>query len=98
MNGHDRNPARRNEMDSTTESEKYASTPDVPQPRTKRTPAKTAKPARNAVRPKKPTGEPNTDQANKKAEVIALMKRAKGATLAEIMKATLAGAHGARLR
>lgn len=28
------------------------------------------------------------ERANKKAEVIALMKRAKGATLAEIMKAT----------
>jgi hypothetical protein len=28
------------------------------------------------------------DRANKKAEVIALMKRAKGATLAEIVAAT----------
>src|SRR5450432_4148297 len=42
----------------------------------KRTPAKKAKPVKKAAR------------ANKKAEVIALMQRAKGATLAEIMKAT----------
>jgi hypothetical protein len=31
--------------------------------------------------------------ANKKAEVIAMMKRAKGATLAEIMEATSWQAH-----
>ena len=32
--------------------------------------------------------KPKAERANKKAEVIALMKRAKGATLAEITKAT----------
>ena len=32
-------------------------------------------------RAKKPTGKPKADRTNKKAEVIALMKRAKGATL-----------------
>ena len=37
---------------------------------------------------KKPGSKPTTERANKKAEVIDMMKRAKGATLAEIMKAT----------
>jgi hypothetical protein len=36
------------------------------------------------------------DRTNKKEEVIALMKRAKGATLAEIMKATGWQAHTVR--
>ena len=34
------------------------------------------------------TGEKASDRSNKKAEVIAMMRRAKGATLAEIMQAT----------
>ena len=51
----------------------------------KRKPGKNAKPPKNA---KKPTGKPKADRANRKAEVIAMMKRAKGATLLEIMKAT----------
>ena len=33
-------------MNTTTESEKNASAPEVPQPKTKRTPAKKAKPAK----------------------------------------------------
>ena len=37
-----------------------------------------------------------TDRINKKAEVIALMKRAKGATLAEIMVVTKWQAHTVR--
>lgn len=40
-----------------------------------------------------PAGKPKADRTNKKAEVIALMKRAKGATLPEIMKATDWQAH-----
>jgi hypothetical protein len=50
--------------------------------------AKKAKPTKKAGRPKKAAGKPKTDRTNKKAEVIAMMKRAKGTTLAEIMKAT----------
>jgi hypothetical protein len=51
--------------------------------------AKKAKPAKKAVRAKKPAADkPKADHTNKKAEVIAMMKRAKGATLHEIMKAT----------
>ena len=50
--------------------------------------AKKAKPAKKAALGKKPARRPKTDRANKKAEVIAMMKRAKGATLDEIMAAT----------
>jgi hypothetical protein len=35
----------------------------------------------------KGSGKPNADRINKKAEVIAIIKRAKGATLAEIAAA-----------
>ena len=45
-------------MNSTTESEKNTSAPEVPQPKTKRTPAKKAKPAKKAAR----TGKPATMQ------------------------------------
>jgi hypothetical protein len=96
MNGHDRDPVRRNEMNTTTESEKNASAPEVPQPKTKRTPAKKAKPVKKVARAKKPVGKPKADRANKKAEVLALMKRAKGATLAEIMAVTKWQAHTVR--
>ena len=47
-----------------------------------------AKPAKKARPDKKAAAKPKADRANKKAEVITMMKRAKGATLAEIMKAT----------
>ena len=39
-------------------------------------------------RAKKPAAKPKADRTNKQAEVIEMMKRAKGATLPEIMKAT----------
>ncbi len=81
-------------MNTATESEKNASAPEVPQPKPKR--AKKAKPAKRAGRAKKPASKPKADRANKKAEVIALMKRAKGATLAEIMAATEWQAHTVR--
>src|SRR5271168_1857787 len=95
MDGHDRSPVRRNEMNSTNESEN-ASVTEIPQPKTKRTAAKKAKPAKKVSQSKKPANKPKTDRANKKAEVIALMKRAKGATLAEIMAATKWQAHTVR--
>ena len=62
----------------------------------KRTAAKKAKPAKKASRAKKTAGKPRADRSNKKAEVIAMMKRAKGATLAEIMEATGWQAHTVR--
>jgi hypothetical protein len=43
MNGHDRNPVRRNEMNITSESEKNATAAEAPQPKTKRTLAKKTK-------------------------------------------------------
>jgi hypothetical protein len=48
---------------------------------------KTAKPAKAAKAPRAKKGATEA-RANKKAEVIAMMKRAKGVTLAEIMTAT----------
>jgi hypothetical protein len=60
----------------------------------KRKPAKKARPAKKASRAKKAAGKPKADRANKKAEVIEMMKRAKGATLPEIMKATGWQPHG----
>jgi Protein of unknown function (DUF3489) len=77
-------------MNTATESEKNASAsaPEVPPPKTKRTTAKKAQPMKKAPRAKKTAGKPKAARANKKAEVVALMKRAKGATLAEIMAAT----------
>ena len=74
-------------MNTMTESEENSSAPEVPQPRTKRTPAKKTKPAKKASRAKKTVGT-KADRSNKKAEMIAQMKRTKSATFAEIMKAT----------
>jgi hypothetical protein len=43
---------------------------------------------RKCGRGRKPAAKPKADRTNKKAEVIAMMKRSKGATLPEIMKVT----------
>ena len=50
--------------------------------------ARSARPMKKPAHGKKPAGKAKADRANKKAEVIEMMKRAKGATLPEIMKAT----------
>jgi len=80
---------------STIDSENISKpTPDAAKPKVRRKPAKKAKAAKKAklakkaAPAKKATGKPKSDGINKKAEVIAMMKRAKGATLAEIMAAT----------
>src|SRR5579862_3755227 len=65
------------------------------QPKRKPT-AKKAKAAKKARKPKKAAGKAKAWLANKKAEVVALMKRSKGATLAEIMTATGWQAHTVR--
>jgi uncharacterized protein DUF3489 len=63
--------------------------------------AKSSKPAKKANAKKskpaaKKVGTPAAEQSNKKAAVIAMMKRAKGATLAEIVEATGWQAHTVR--
>ncbi len=55
--------------------------------------AEKTKSAKRASQAKKSAVKPKSDRANKKAEVIAMMKRTKGATLPEIMKATGWQAH-----
>ena len=67
---------------------------EAEQPKPKRKSGKKAKLAKKAKPTKAP--KPIADLSNKKAEVIALMRRAKGATLAEIMKATGWQAHTVR--
>jgi hypothetical protein len=62
--------------------------PDTTMPKGAHKPVKKAKPAKKTAPAKKAAAKPEAERANKKAEVIAMMKRAKGATLAEIMKAT----------
>jgi len=83
-------------VNTATESEKNASAPEVPQPKTKRATAKKAKPAKRRGPANRQVSKPKADRTNKKAEVIAMMKRAKGATLAEIMAATGWQAHTVR--
>src|SRR5712675_51318 len=70
--------------------------PDTAKPKGARKPAKKAKPVKKAGLAKKAAAKPTTDRANKKAEVIAMMKRAKGATLPEILRATGWQAHTVR--
>ena len=61
--------------------------PEAEPPKPKRKRVKKAKREKKATKPKKPS-KPKAERANKKGEVIALINRAKGATLAGIMKAT----------
>jgi hypothetical protein len=56
--------------------------PEVP-----RAAAQKASPRQKAGRVRNPASKPKTGRANKKAEVIPMMKRAKGATLTEIIVA-----------
>ena len=65
---------------------------ETAKPKAARQPAKPAKQAKQAKPAKKTAaakqGGKTSERSNKKAEVIALMQRAKGATLAEILEAT----------
>jgi hypothetical protein len=49
--------------------------PEVAKTDGKRTPAKKAKSAKKAARAKRTAGKPAAERSNKKAEVVALMKR-----------------------
>ena len=68
-----------------TESSSKAQ-PEAGKPKGGRKPAKKAKAAKKIAPAQKAARKPNADRTNKKAEVIAMMKRAKGA--AEIVAAT----------
>jgi hypothetical protein len=82
---------------NTIDTEKNATLElGAPQAKGKRMAAMRAKPAKKVGRAKKPVTKPKAERANKKAEVIAMMKRAKGATLAEIMEASGWQAHTVR--
>ena len=74
-------------MSNESENEN-TSAAEAPATNARRKSVKKAKSAKKAGRAKKAAAKPKADRANKKAEGIAMMKRAKGATLAEIMKAT----------
>src|SRR5450755_2342911 len=82
--------SRRNMMSTNTIDSEKATPPEpgVPLAKGKRAAAKKAKPTKKAGRIEKLACKPAAERRNKKADVIALMKRAKGATLAKIMKAT----------
>jgi hypothetical protein len=71
-----------NAIDSENVSKPAA---DTAKPKGARKAAKKDKPAKKAGRAKKAAAKPKTDGTNKKADVIAMMKRAKGATLPEII-------------
>jgi hypothetical protein len=81
---------------STIETERSAVPAEASKPKAKRSAAKKAKPAKKAAKAKKAVGKTAAEPSNKKAEVITMLKLAKGATLAEIMKATDWQAHSVR--
>ena len=83
-------------MNTETIVSDSAPAPEAVKPKGKPKRVKKAKPAKKAGRTKKPASKPKDERTNKKAEVIAMMQRAKGATLAEIMKATGWQAHTVR--
>ena len=71
----------------TTETiDSESATPAPEAEKAKRKPSRKATPQKKAAKAKHAKRKANA--SNKKADVIALMKRAKGATLAEIMAAT----------
>ena len=72
--------------ENTIDSSKPA--PDTAKPKVARKAGKKAKVLKKAKASKKASAKPAAERSNKKAEVIAMMERAKGSTLAEIMKAT----------
>ncbi len=82
-------------MSTKTIDTQETSEAEASQPKRKPT-TKKAKSGKKTQRAKKPAAKSKADRANKKTEVIAQMKRAKGATLAEIMGATGWQAHTVR--
>jgi len=81
---------------NTIDSENISKPTPEAQPKVRRKEAKKAKATKKTPQAKKAAGKPKSDGTNKKAEVVAMMKRARGATLAEIMAATNWQAHTVR--
>jgi hypothetical protein len=79
------------ETEKTTTQE-----PVAPHPKPKRKAAKKAQPAKQAGSAKKAVGKLAAERSNKKAEVIAMMERVKGAALAEIITVANWQAHVVR--
>ena len=67
--------------------------PEAASPKGKRKPTKKARAVKKSAATKKGAIQPKAARANKKAEVIGLMQRSKGATLDEITKVTGWQAH-----
>ena len=82
-------------MNSTVESETTPAPAQGSEPKAKRKPAKKAKPSKKAAKAKR-RAKPKGVRSNKKAEVIAMLRRSEGATLAEIMAATKWQGHTVR--
>ena len=93
---HNHNPVTEKAMISDSIESSATPEPGTAQQKGKSKGTKKTKPTKKAARAKKAAGTPKAGRANKKAEVIALLKRAKGTTLAEIMKATGWQAHTVR--
>jgi hypothetical protein len=75
------------------------STPEASEPKAKSNAAKTAKKAKSQKKQrgaKKAPAKAKSDRTNKKANVVTMMKRPKGASLPEIMKETGWQAHTVR--
>lgn len=81
---------------SSETTENATPAPDADQPKAKRKARKKTKATRKQIAAKRAAARPKADRSNKKADVIALMKYAKGATLAEIMAVTKWQAHTVR--
>ena len=88
MDCHDRNPVKEKPSENAIDSENGKPAPETAKPKGARKAGKKAKPAKRGGQSKEAASKPKADRTNKKAEVLAMMKRAKGATLPEIMKAT----------
>jgi Protein of unknown function (DUF3489) len=83
-------------MKTTTDSKRNASASEVPQPKMKRMPAKNSKSRRKRGVPGSQPANARRTAPTRRPKVIALMKRAKSATLAEIIAATEWQAHTVR--
>jgi hypothetical protein len=84
--------------ENTIDSEKISKpVPQSAKPKGARNATNKAEPAKKVTRAKKAAGKPKADRTNKKAEVVALMKRTKGDVGRDSGSHRLAAAHSAGL-